>query len=257
MNSATTMTVSPRSTAVATRTAAAPSRALASVRATTAMVPMADPETDLTLRSMSNRLESLGGNRYAILGAFPHADRVRLELRADVLAGLLTPGEPAAILRSVGMLRTMKGEVAVDADVRKSLMAAHIALLGHYPAWAVEFVCHRFMRSRDRFAPDAGILADACETLLIPVRAELRRIEHILSAEVEDLPSEAERAKVAEACQAFIAEMAKAADPRQGLRETPGQAAAVAREAAHAAVAAMPKHDEAAAGSIEGVDDAG
>jgi hypothetical protein len=200
---------------------------------------------------MSNRLESLGGNRFAIVGAFPDADRTRLEARADALAACLQPGEPAAILRSVGMLRTLKGEIAVDAKVRETLMQAHIAMLGHAPAWVIEAVCAKAMRSRERFAPDAGALADACEEHLIPVRAELRRIEHILSAEVQHVPSDDERAKVAEACQAFAAEMARAADPRAERPEVVGQADAVARAAATAELAMMPTHDDAPAGSVE------
>lgn len=206
---------------------------------------------------MGNRLESLGGSRFAILGEFPDADRARLERRADDLADRLQPGAPAEILRSVGMLRAMKGQVAVDEQTREALMQVHLSMLGHVPAWAIEAVCQRFMRSRERFAPDAGELADACEEHLIPVRAELRRIEHILSAEVQHVPSDDERAKVAEACQAFAAEMARAADPRAERPEVVGQADAVARALAQAELAMMPTHDDAPAGSVENGEVAG
>lgn len=213
MDSAMTMThpPAPRSTTslVASR-ALPPSRALASVRTPVALVPPADPATDAALRSLRSRLESLGGNRYALFGAFPDADRARLERRADELAAYLEPADPDEILRAVGMLRTLKGEIALEGEARRAVVSAHVALLGHVPAWAINAVCQAFMRSRDKFAPDPGAIADACEAHLVPVRAELRRIEHVLSAETEAPVTEVERDRVAALARDFAAEMAAA-----------------------------------------------
>lgn len=258
MNNAMTVTrprVPSSTTSLVPTRALPPSRALASVRTTGALVPPADPATDLALRSLSNRLESLGGSRYALTGPFPDADRARLEARADELAALLQPGSPADILRSVGMLRTIKGEVALEGEARTALMNAHLALLDHVPAWTIEAVCKAFMRSRDRFAPDPGVIADACEVHLVPVRAELRRIEHVLNAETDAPVTDAEREEVAGLCANLIAELARKAqadDDRTG-HEAHRRGVERAEAAAHLATLAAKVAGSEAVGEVKEV----
>lgn len=169
----------------------------------------------MTTRRLANRLEFLGGTRYALTCAIAEDERRALTERADYLADMLAPAPRDAILRSVGALRVMKGEAAVDRETREALMNAHTMLLGHFPAWAIEDACAKFMRGRDRFAPDAGEIAAACEALLIPHRAELRKIEHVLDAEVQPQQTDEDRAKVLAELERLKADLIRNADPRK------------------------------------------
>jgi hypothetical protein len=88
------------------------------------------------------------------------------------------------------------------------------------PLWAVTEASDRFrtgrtlIKRRPGFRPDSAEFATEAREGMIPVRAQLVRVNRVLNAEIYELPSPKDRAKIEKLAEAFKAQSMKGADNR-------------------------------------------
>jgi sarcosine oxidase gamma subunit len=178
------------------------------------VLPMADTQTDTTVRVFTNRLEEGSDFRRRALPARLAPTDAQRDLMASRVAQIdrwLAPSRQAAIIRAVGMVR---GAMAVPAGASDDVFSIYVEVLRPFPEPVVEDVCRRYLDGRlgNRvYAPTPAEIAHECRLAVSDALAERGKIALILDAEVYATPTEEERQEVEAQAAALIEELAQAA----------------------------------------------
>lgn len=151
--------------------------------------------------------------------ALTKPERAMLEVRLQEIDRHLAPARPAAIKRSVGMVKGLMASTAVDGQSAAQVLDGYAMVLAQFPQAVVEDVCMRFLDGRlgNRvYAPTPAEIAHECrkDPDLVEAKAERYRIESVLNAEVYRTPSPQEQSEIQNEFNRLVADMAKGSDAR-------------------------------------------
>lgn len=184
-------------------------------------------------------------------------ERQALSAAARRLTRQLEPCDSPELLAGAvnRFLRRYEHGNAIHPVDQRLLEEEYAAAVRDLPLWAVTEASERFrsgrtlIKRRIGFRPDSAEFAIEAREGMIPVRAQLVRVNRILNAEVYELPSPKDRAKVEKLADAFRAQSMAGADGRPMPTESEiGRAreaalrehgAALTRSAANGGLAAL------------------
>jgi hypothetical protein len=108
----------------------------------------------------------------------------------------------------------------LDPDLLQASMDIWMMAVEPYPAWAIKRAVANFVRghtatpSNGAFAPKPPQLAQECEAVMAPFRKNLRRIDNVLDAHVDEhVPTEAEKARVTAHIDEILDLLRRSVDP--------------------------------------------
>lgn len=166
---------------------------------------IASADIDTLVRRLTAKVEAdLDDFRRGVI-AFEHAPTVRersaLEARHAELVRSLDGHEAQARAHVTMMLNAFRsyGETAEDADLN---LMTWMLVVGDQPVWAVKETVRRFIRAEvrgadDRRGPTPAEFSRVLGGITAPVQAEIRRLETVLRARVDEpiKPTDVARAK--------------------------------------------------------------
>lgn len=189
---------------------------------------------------MSICLNSVFEDRFGALVShrIPTPDeRSRLEARLRQLSAML---QPASMLRNgnhrlgVAITAMLAGFLNAKSADPKATMAAYVAELSRYPAWAVERACRAIGSGQvpdlsPDYPPSAPRIAQIAQSFLSEHYAERARIQAVLDAKQAYVASEEERERIAVGLKE-VSERLRSKDDAEALRRK-AEADTRAREA--------------------------
>ena len=148
----------------------------------------------------SGRVDEIGGDlAIAERHALAETERASLEVYRAKMHASMTPATQSECEQVVsGLLVRYPGQADRLSDM-DFVISSYALAIRHFPIWAIRDGFQSITTDTGRnlaFMPSADELAAACERQIAPYRAQLAKVDRILSAKVIDSSAGRERARI-------------------------------------------------------------